>query len=90
MMYKTILTSKGTTTIPRAIRDQLGVKPGMLISFSKNPSTGEYVIKRAQTITEIRQANKLALKLAKTAHKEYVSGAGYSMHVNQKPSSNNG
>lgn len=84
MTYKTILTSKGTTTIPKEIRDQLGVKPGMLISFTKNPSTGEYVLKRAQTIQEIRQANKLALEQARTSHKHYVNGAGYEMHVTQE------
>jgi bifunctional DNA-binding transcriptional regulator/antitoxin component of YhaV-PrlF toxin-antitoxin module len=84
MIYKTILTSKGTTTIPKEIRDHLGVKPGMLISFTKNPSTGEYTLKRAQTIKEIRQANKLALEKAKTSHKNYVSGVGYDMHVAQE------
>lgn len=84
MTYKTILTSKGTTTIPKEIRDQLGVKPGMLISFTKSLSTGEYVLKRAQTIQEVRQANKLALEQARTAHKNYVSGAGYDIHIAQK------
>jgi bifunctional DNA-binding transcriptional regulator/antitoxin component of YhaV-PrlF toxin-antitoxin module len=84
MIYKTILTSKGTTTIPKAIRDQLGVKPGMLISFTKNQSTGEYVLKRAQTITELREVNKLALEKAGTSHKQYENGAGYSAHIAQK------
>jgi len=84
MIYKTILTSKGTTTIPKQIRDALGVKPGMLLSFSKDQSSGEYILKRAQTITEIRQANKVALQRTKTASKEYVNGAGYSAHIAQK------
>lgn len=84
MIYKTILTSKGTTTIPKEIRDQLGVNPGMLIAFSKNQSTGEYIIKRAQTITELRKANKFALEQAKTLHKQYVSGVGYDIHIAQK------
>ena len=84
MIYKTILTSKGTTTIPKEIRDQLGVKPGMLISFTRNPSTGEYVLNRAQTIKEMRQANKLALEKAGTLSKSYVSGDGYDLHIAQK------
>ena len=84
MTYNTVLTSKGTTTIPKEIRKQLGVKPGMLISFSKNPITGEYFIQRARTINEIRQANKLALEQAKTSRKQYTSGIGYSMHVINK------
>jgi AbrB family looped-hinge helix DNA binding protein len=81
MTYKTKLTSKGTTTIPKEIRDQLGVKPGMLIAFTKNESTGEYVLTRAQTIAEIRKANKRALNLAGTTEKHYVTGTGYGMHV---------
>ena len=84
MTYRTILTSKGTTTIPKEIRDQLGVKPGMLISFTRNPSTGEYVLNRAQTIKEMRQANKLALEKAGTLNKNYVSGEGYDLHITQK------
>ena len=84
MTYNTILTSKGTTTIPKEIRKQLGVKPGMFISFSKNLTTGEYVLRKARTISEIRHANKLALKQAKTLHKQYVSGTGYELNFNEK------
>lgn len=80
MTYRTILTSKGTTTIPKEIRDQLGAQPGMLISFHKNKS-GEYVLGRAQTIAELRDANKAALAKAKTAHKKYTSGAGYATYL---------
>jgi AbrB family looped-hinge helix DNA binding protein len=84
MMHKTILTSKGTTTIPKEIREQLGVKPGMLISFTKNEATGEYVLGRAQTIEEVRAANKRALQATNTLHKQYVSGAGYTAHVTEE------
>lgn len=84
MIYKTILTSKGTTTIPKEIREQLGVKPGMLISFSRGSSSGEYILKRAKTITEVREANKNALKRAKTSHRQYISGMGYSLNVADK------
>jgi bifunctional DNA-binding transcriptional regulator/antitoxin component of YhaV-PrlF toxin-antitoxin module len=83
-MYKTILTRKGTTTIPKPIRDHLGVRPGMQIVFSKSQSTGEYILQRAQTIAELREANKLALKRARTTHKQYTTGAGYNMHATQK------
>ena len=85
MTYKTILTSKGTTTIPKEMRDQLGVKPGMLIAFTKNEVTGEYTVSRAQTINEVRQANKQALKKAGTVSKQYYSGAGYEARVNESP-----
>jgi len=83
MTYRTILTSKGTTTIPKEIRDQLGVKAGMLISFTRNTS-GEYVLSRTPTITELRATNKEALAMAKTAHKEYINGAGYTAHLMDK------
>lgn len=78
MTYKTILTSKGTTTIPIEIRRQLGIKPGMQISFTKTKS-GEYTIKRSRTIDEIRVMNKYALKQASTSHKEYTSGDGFTL-----------
>jgi len=83
MTYKTILTSKGTTTIPIEIRKQLGIKPGMQITFSKTKS-GEYVIKRSHTIEEIRAMNKQALKQAATSHKEYKSGESFGLAALEK------
>lgn len=83
MTYKTILTSKGTTTIPIEIRKQLGIQPGMQITFSKTKS-GEYIIKRSRTIEEIRAMNKQALTQAATSHKEYKSGDGFSRDTLEK------
>lgn len=83
MTYKTILTSKGTTTIPIEIRRQLGIKPGMQISFTKTKS-GEYIIKRSRTIEEIRAMNKQALKQAATDHKKYKNGDGFSLASTEK------
>lgn len=76
MTYKTILTSKGTTTIPIEIRKRLGIKPGMQITFTTNKA-GEFVIERARTIEEIRELNKQALRRAGTASKDYKSGTGF-------------
>jgi AbrB family looped-hinge helix DNA binding protein len=78
MTYQTILTSKGTTTIPIEIRKQLGIRPGMRIAFTKTKS-GEYTIKRSRTIQEIRAVNKRALAQAATSHKEYKSGGGFTL-----------
>jgi antitoxin PrlF len=78
MIYKTILTSKGTTTIPIEIRKQLGIKPGMQITFTKTKS-GEYMIARSRTIEEVRALNKQALTQAATSHKEYKSGDGFAL-----------
>jgi AbrB family looped-hinge helix DNA binding protein len=76
MTYKTIVTSKGTTTIPLEIRKQLGIKPGMQITFTKTKS-GEYMIARSHTIEEVRALNKHALTQAATGQKEYKSGDGF-------------
>ena len=84
MTYTTILTSKGTTTIPAEIRKQLGIEPGMYLTFTRDSKTGEYVIKRSQTIQEVRSQNKIALHKAGTSHKEYKSGDGFSQFVAQK------
>ena len=83
MTYKTILTSKGTTTIPIEIRKQLGIEPGMQITFTKN-KTGEYVIERSRTIEEIRELNKIALQQAGTERKQYKSGEGFALSSIEK------
>jgi AbrB family looped-hinge helix DNA binding protein len=84
MIYKTILTEKGTTTIPKDIRKKLGLKSGMLVSFVQNDETGDFIIKRSRTIDEIREANMAAMQLAKTTGKEYTSGAGFGTHIDEK------
>ncbi|NBT74626.1 MAG: AbrB/MazE/SpoVT family DNA-binding domain-containing protein [Betaproteobacteria bacterium] len=43
----TTLTSKGQVTIPKQIRDALGLKPGMPVDFGVNKS-GEVVIYAAE------------------------------------------
>lgn len=83
MTYKTILTSKGTTTIPIEIRKQLGIEPGMQITFTKTRS-GDYTIKRSRTIGEIRAMNKRALEQAATSHKKYQSGDGFALASTEK------
>lgn len=57
MNYTTILTSKGTTTIPKEIRDALGIRPGMKVVFSRS-KTGEYILEKAPTIDTLRQENQ--------------------------------
>ncbi len=43
----TTLTIKGQVTIPKHIRDALGLKPGSSVSFAVN-ADGEVVVQRAQ------------------------------------------
>lgn len=42
----TTVTSKGQVTIPKAVRDMLGLKPGMKVEF-KGGMDGEVILKRA-------------------------------------------
>ncbi len=83
MMYKTRLTSKGTTTIPVEIRKKLGIEPGMYVSFEQNQA-GDYVLKRERTIEEIRAMNKAAMKREGTLDKEYTRGAGFEAYIEDK------
>ncbi len=50
----TTVTSKGQVTIPKAIRDQLDLKPGSKVDFRAGPG-GEIVLRRAD---EKRQPNR--------------------------------
>lgn len=77
MNYTTILTSKGTTTIPKEIRDFLGVKPGARVFFTKNDATGKVEIDRVPSIEEVRATNRAWLKKRGTANKPYQSGDGF-------------
>ena len=81
MIYSTILTSKGTTTIPAVLRKHLGIKPGMRVQFSEDAKTGRYFIERSLTIEEVRAMNQAEMKRAGTWNKPYYSGAGFEAHV---------
>jgi AbrB family looped-hinge helix DNA binding protein len=52
----TTLTIKGQVTIPKHIRDALGLKPGMPVNFGVN-SDGEVVLQRTQSPTR-REVNR--------------------------------
>lgn len=52
----TTLTVKGQVTIPKQIRDAVGLKPGMPVDFAVN-SAGEVVIQRAEGM-ERRQTDR--------------------------------
>ena len=54
-MNSTIVTLKGTTTIPKEIRDMLGIKPGSRINF--DISDGEVKIRRNLSLEELKGLN---------------------------------
>jgi antitoxin PrlF len=43
----TKLTSKGQVTVPKSVRDYLGLKPGSAVTFERLPS-GEVVLRPAK------------------------------------------
>jgi antitoxin PrlF len=60
MFLDSTLTSKGQTTIPKEIRDSLGMKPGDRMTFTVLPDG----------IVLLRLKNKSVLKLAGRLHRK--------------------
>jgi antitoxin PrlF len=60
MFLDSTLTSKGQTTIPKEIRDSLGMKPGDRMTFTVLPDG----------IVLMRLKNKSVLKLAGRLHRK--------------------
>jgi antitoxin PrlF len=55
MAVATRLTTKGQVTIPRTIRERLGVGPGDTVDFAVGP-TGTVEVRRAQAEADLRRA----------------------------------
>jgi AbrB family looped-hinge helix DNA binding protein len=49
----TKVTSKGQVTVPKSVRDYLGLKPGMAVSFERLPS-GDVVLRAARRLAKPR------------------------------------
>jgi len=49
----TAMTSKGQVTVPKAVRDLLGLQPGSLVEFTR-ASDGSIVLRKAETDTGSR------------------------------------
>jgi antitoxin PrlF len=60
MFLNSTLTSKGQTTIPKEIRDSLGMKPGDRMTFTVLPDG----------VVLMRLKNKSVLKLAGRLHRK--------------------
>jgi antitoxin PrlF len=52
VVYKAKITSKGQITIPSAVRDSLGVKPGEKVAFLEGEN-GEFRLRRVGSIMEM-------------------------------------
>jgi len=57
----TNLTSKGQVTVPKAVRDYLGLKPGAAVTFARLPS-GDVVLRPARRGTKPRASRFAKLR----------------------------
>lgn len=55
-MKSTVITTKGTTTIPKEVRDYLNLVPGSRLTFAINRSG--VVIEKALSLEEVRLQNR--------------------------------
>ena len=51
----TNVTSKGQVTVPKSVRDYLGLKPGMAVTFERL-STGEVLLRPAGRASKARKS----------------------------------
>lgn len=70
--FHTVITSKGTTTIPSRVRRALGLMPGSVVEFSEDIKTGKYVISRVPSLDEIHKKNKKYIVNKKPLSSEQV------------------
>jgi antitoxin PrlF len=57
----TNLTSKGQVTVPKKVRDYLGLKPGQPVTFERL-KTGEIVLKAAKPSTKLEMSRFAKLR----------------------------
>ncbi len=79
-MKTTVITSKGTTTIPKEVRDSLGLTPGSSLTFRRAKS-GKYFLDPVETIDDIRAKNRAILTREKQSLTDYKSGDGFRAHA---------
>ena len=53
MTTEATLTSKGQTTIPKEIRDSLGMKPGDRMTFTLMPDSTVVIRLKSKSVTEL-------------------------------------
>ena len=82
-MKTTVITSKGTTTIPKEVRDSLGLVPGSSLTFRRAKS-GKYFIDPVDTIDDIRSKNRAILSRESQSLKDYQSGDGFRAHAKRR------
>jgi AbrB family looped-hinge helix DNA binding protein len=56
-MEASTVTSKGTVTIPKYIRDELGIVEGNSIEFALDQISRQITLKKRPTLQEVRKMN---------------------------------
>lgn len=77
-MYQTKITSQGTISLPAALREKHGLKPGETVTIEDGERLTIY---KLPTFAELREMNK---KYVKKATGVYKSGDGIAQHVKEK------
>lgn len=70
MTYHSKMTSKGQITVPKAVRDELGISPGEPVEFVKNEQ-GETVIRAMNAEEHRRQREQEILKRIRAAQARF-------------------
>lgn len=53
-MSRATVTSKGQVTVPKEVRDDLGLRPGSVLTFTRQPN-GDYVLSaKPMSVTDLK------------------------------------
>jgi AbrB family looped-hinge helix DNA binding protein len=62
MTYTSVMTSKGTITVPAELRKKFGLKPGDAVAFSAESRQHGITIKPTMSWEELQKKNQAVLK----------------------------
>lgn len=82
MTYTSVITSKGTVTIPAAFRKQLGLKEGTRVEFANQD--GQLFVRPVISWQEMQTLNQSILRENNSKPEPYNSGDGFKTHVEEK------
>lgn len=69
------VTSKGQITLPAKLRQELGIKPGDRLDFTRNAKGKVEVIARTKTLADLRGILKTDIKLSDDELQEAIDKA---------------
>ena len=75
MQYSSVVTSKGTITIPAEIRRELCIKPGQIIDIQLDKRTNTVRINPVLSLDEVRLMNQKYIKAKRPATDDDIDRA---------------